>query len=199
MKKILTIIMLMVCASYLKAQYVRPAGDNSTTQGTQPGQQTAQQPNDFWSKISIGGSFGLQFGDITFVGISPLINYRVNDDLEIGVGPIYQYYSYTDTYYNYSYSSSIYGGRIVAMYFLPGQLSHLFFIGEYDFLNVPDYYSPFVGITRANIGIPLAGIGIRRPIGEHSYVIITGMWDFSNSALSPYANPIISAGLDLGI
>ena len=197
MKKILTVVMLMVCVSYLKAQYVRPSGDNSTP-AAQPGQQPAQQP-DFWSKVSIGGSFGLQFGDITYVALSPLINYRINDNLEIGIGPVYQYYKYTDSYYNYTYSTSIYGGRIVAMCFLPGELSHIFIIGEYDLLNVPDYYSPFVGVTRANIGIPLVGLGLRRPIGEHSYFILTGMWDLSNSALSPYVNPNISAGVDLGL
>ena len=114
MKKIVTIILLMASVVALKAQYVRPEGENSTSQQqtTQP-----QQQSDFWSHVSVGGNFGLQFGNITFVALSPLINYHFNDYLMIGVGPIYQYFSYNDPTYNYSYSSSIYGGRIAALCF----------------------------------------------------------------------------------
>ena len=196
MKRILTIIAFMAGTICLKAQYVRPAGDNSASSSTTPQQ---SQPYNFWSHVSIGGSLGLQFGNVTFVGISPLLNYHINDYVEIGAGPIYQYFSYNDPYYNYSYSTSIYGGRITALCFLPGQLSHIFIMGEYDIINVPDYYSPIAAITRATIEIPLVGVGVRRPIGEHSYLIVSGLWDLSNSVLSPYQNPIITAGIDVGI
>ncbi|HTA82227.1 MAG TPA: hypothetical protein VK783_04820 [Bacteroidia bacterium] len=193
MKKLFFAGMIMVLSLSSHAQYTRE--DTDSNKARHP--QAATDQDSFWKHLSIGGGFGLQFGTITFVALSPLFNYHVTNDLIVGAGPMYQYVNNTEPYYGFTYS--IYGGRISATYFLPGVLNNVALLAEYDVLNVPDYYSPFPQITRAYVYIPLLGIGFRRPIGEHSYYIITGMWDFSNSLLSPYANPTISAGVDFGM
>lgn len=198
MKRLLLISLVLLLSFSVNAQYTRddaPASLSDSGRGQKP-----PQPYNFWDHVSIGGNFGLQFGQVTFVGLSPLMNYHFNDNFTAGIGPIYQYLNITDpTGYYAPYTSSIYGGRVTATYYLPGNLSYLFVMGECDVINVPDYYSSFANITRATITIPLAGIGTRRPIGANSYLTLAALWDFSNSPLSPYSNPIIIAGIDIGM
>jgi len=191
MKRLVTIFLLFLGWSKCYAQYVR--------QDTVPGQRhTAPAPYNFEDHISIGGNVGLQFGNVTIVGISPLINYHVSNSFIVGVGPIYQYYNFQESGYS-PYSASIYGGRIVAVNYLPGKLSNIFLMGEYDVVNVP-YYDYFTGYnSRTTIGIPLLGAGYRQPIGSKSYFTIAGLWDFSGSPLSPYSNPVIITGFDFGL
>jgi hypothetical protein len=194
MKKLFFVGMIMILSLSSYAQYTREDGKDSTTT-KKPA--TPSQHNPFWDRVSIGGGFGLQFGILTFVALSPLFSYHITNDLVIGAGPMYQYVDNSDPVYAFSYN--IYGGRLTGTYFLPGRLNNVALMGEYDILNVPDFYSPLPQITRAYVYIPLLGIGLRRPIGEHSYYILSGMWDFSHSLLSPYSNPTISAGVDFGI
>jgi|SRR6185312_2862265 len=185
---LIVFLSLIVPAS---AQYVR--------QDSVPGQHHAPQPYNFWNNVSVGGSFGLQFGDVTFVGISPLLNYHFTSSLIVGAGPIYQYYREVDPLYRINYSSSIYGARIAATYYLPDKLHNVFLSGEYDVVNVP-YFDIFsYTYSRTSIGIPLVGIGYRQPIGEKSYFIVSGMWDLSNNPASPYTNPLILTGFDFGL
>lgn len=193
MKKLIItgIVVILSLTSY--AQYAR----EDTPDSARPASKNAFGRSPFWDHVSVGGGFGLQFGTLTFVAVSPLFNYRVTSDFTIGVGPMYQYVNNSDPVYGFTYS--IYGARIRSFYCLPGRLNNVYIVGEYDILNVPDYYSPFPQITRATIEIPLAGIGIRRPIGTSSFYTLEFLYDFSNSALSPYANPVINAGLDFGI
>jgi len=191
MKKAGILFALLICLlATANAQYVR--------QDSVPGQQYHPPlPYDFWQNTSIGGSFGLQFGTVTFLGISPLLNYHFTSDFMIGVGPIYQYYRYND--FGYDYSSSIYGARIAAVYYLPERLHNIFITAEYDAINVP-YIDPFTfANSRTSIGIPLVGVGYRQPIGEKSYFMISGLWDLSNNPSSPYTNPIILTGFDFGL
>ncbi len=191
MKKAVLAGMIIILSLPLYAQYTREDGRDSSAM------KPAHQRNPFWDRISVGGGLGLQFGTLTYIALSPLVSYHITNDLIIGAGPLYQYVNNSDPLYDFNYSA--YGGRITGTYFLPGRLNNIALLGEYDVWNVPDYYSPFPQITRAYVYIPLLGIGLRRPLGEHSYYIITGMWDFSHSILSPYANPTISAGVDFGI
>ena len=199
MKRILLIGSLLIFSLIGKAQYTRE--DAPPPQAMAPSQ-SSTPPNTespFWSRVSIGGGFGLQFGDPTLVGLSPLFNYFIIKDVEIGIGPMYQYFRIYDQFGN-SYTSTSYGGRISASIFLPGRLANLYIHGEYDVLNVPDNYSVFTNVTRATLAFPLAGLGLRRPIGDNSYYYILFSYNFNNSLLSPYfSNPVMEAGFDFGI
>jgi hypothetical protein len=201
MKKFFLVGIVVISSLVSHAQYTRE--DSPTPADKQPAPTTQNAPSsgyDFWKHVSIGGGLGLQFGDYTIISCSPLFNYHFDKSFVLGIGPIYQYISITDpTGYYPTYRSSIYGGRIRAIYFLPGSLANLFLIGEYDILNVPDPYSIFTNETRATVPIPLFGIGLRRPISENSYLSLEALWDFSGSALSPYTNPLIIGGIDIGI
>ncbi|HSY76342.1 MAG TPA: hypothetical protein VK890_05770, partial [Bacteroidia bacterium] len=195
MKKLFLTGSLILLSLALQAQYTRE--DAPPPQASQPVPNTAPQ-SKFWNNVSVGGGFGLQFGTVTYVTLSPLFNYHILDDIEIGIGPMYQYLNII--YLNDNYTSTTYGGRISASIFLPGRLSNLYIHGEYDVLNVPDVYSFISNVTRATIGFPLAGLGLKRPLSDKSFYYLLFSYNFNNTLLAPYfSNPVIEAGLDIGI
>jgi hypothetical protein len=66
------------------------------------GQTTAQQPSNFdFSKLELGGNFGLSFGnDASSVIIAPQIGYVFTPKLSAGVGVNYSYYRYSPNPHN---------------------------------------------------------------------------------------------------
>ncbi len=197
MKRIVFTLSLLLAALTMQAQYVRE--DAPPPQATQ-GISKAPIQGSFWDKVSIGGGFGLQFfTGGTFIGLSPLFNYHPTDNFVFGIGPMYQYLNLYDQAGD-NFTSVSYGGRISASYFLPGRLSNLFIHGEYDVMNVPDFYSVFTNLTRVTLSFPLAGLGIRRQLSDKSCYYFLCSWNFNNTPLAPYlSNPVIEAGLDFGI
>jgi len=185
------LLFIFIFTGRTNAQYVR--GDSI------PRQNKPAKPFNFWDHVSVGGNFGLQFGTYTFVALSPLLDYHFNSHFIVGAGPIYQYYKYQDPTYNYVYTSSVYGGRVVAFGYLPGNLSNVFAMGEYDVINVPYINYLLNENTRMTVGIPLLGGGYRQPIGVRTYFTLAGLWALSNSQYYTYQNPVILAGFDIGI
>jgi hypothetical protein len=184
------LVLVFILSVTTEAQYVR---FDSTS-----GQYKPPQPYNFMNHVSFGGNFGLQFGQTTIVALSPLMNYHFTSSIVIGAGPIYQYYKIEDPYYGASYSGSIYGGRVVALAYLPGSLSKIFLMGEYDVINIP-YFDTFTyEYSRTTLTIPLVGGGYRQPVGDKMFFTLAALWDLSGSQLSPYTNPIIEAGFDVG-
>jgi hypothetical protein len=190
------LILLFSLSSF--AQYAREDGKDSTKIPASS-QKKPIPRNPILDHISIGGSCSLELGSLTYIAVAPLLGYRVSDEIMIAAGPMYQYFSISDN--TGTYANNIYGGRADAYVFLPGRLRNFFIQGEYEVLNVPDDYSVFANITRAVVAIPLAGAGIRRPLGEKSYYTLSGLWDFSHSPLSPYYFDrfVVTAGVDFGI
>src|ERR1700757_5078554 len=103
MKKTLLVGMIILLSLPLYAQYTREDGKDSSSMKPAP----PRQRNPFWDRISIGGGLGLQFGTLTFVALSPLVSYRITNDLIVGLGPMYQYVDNEDPIYGFKYS--IYG------------------------------------------------------------------------------------------
>lgn len=52
------------------------------------------------SKLTLGGSFGLQFGDYTTINIAPQVGYSFNKYINAGAGITYTYYK-DNYYYNF--------------------------------------------------------------------------------------------------
>lgn len=70
-----------------------------------------------------GGSFGLQFGTITAIDISPILGYRFTENIVAGIGATYQYYR--NGRYIPAVQTDIYGGRtFVRFYFLQKLFLH---------------------------------------------------------------------------
>ncbi len=187
----------------MHAQYVRPS--DQSTSPPPPGPLAQQPDNSFANHLSIGGSFALQFGDVTFVELEPLLSYHLNESFMIGVGPIYQYQNVSDQLYGYAYTASVYGGRVAALYFLPDDLSKIFVMGEFDALNVPEASLNSYQINRGYITLPMLGIGYKEVISDKFFFCIYGLWNFNNSPYNPFSStsdpavPIINFGMDIGL
>lgn len=150
-------------------------------------------------RFFFGGNLGLQFGNLTFVDLSPLVGYKITEKLHAGLGATYIYYKYKDAYLKYE--TNIYGGRVFGRYY---PLENLFAHAEYEVLNmeVPKTVT-FLGTTsttyiRDNINSLLVGGGYALPIGGSSSVIMMLLFNVIEEEYSPYQNPIIRIGFNAG-
>jgi len=162
------------------------------------------------SRIFFGGGLGLQFGDVTLIDVSPMVGYRFTDKLAAGVTLTYKYYKVRNYYAYYlnlpsdDLKSNIYGGSLFTRYFL---FENLFAQAEYEYLLYSyDAYEQNIGgsgyLKKAEtIDLPsfFLGGGYRQPIGGRTFFTITVLYNFSESPYSPYSNPIIRAGISVGM
>lgn len=147
-----------------------------------------KEKEPFIDKLFWGGNVGAWIGNPTFVDLSPLIGYKVTEKFQVGIGGIYNYYSYT--YNNYKYSVNFYGGRVMARYFI---LENVYAQAGYDRINRdnPYSYKPDARIWIENF---LVGGGLRYPVSDHIYCAASALWNLNDTPLSPYPNPIIQIG-----
>lgn len=143
-------------------------------------------------RLFFGGYFGLQFGSITLIDVSPLIGLNVSTNFAVGLGLTYQYYS--EKYQSYSYSTNIFGGRGFARYYF---IQNLFAQAEYEILNFEAPVSP-IETERVNVHGLLVGGGYRQMIGERSFASIVVLWNLNENIYSPYSNPVIRMGFGVG-
>jgi hypothetical protein len=151
--------------------------------------------NPFKDKFYTGGGFGFQFGDYTFVQVSPILGYYVNENLSVGIGAAYQYAN--SSFYNFS--THTYGGSVFGRYII---WRNIFAYTEYEFLNI-DYAELLsnnkIRKQRMNISSFFVGGGYRQMIGEKSAMILMVLWNLDDSPYSPYVNPVLRIGLEIGL
>lgn len=152
------------------------------------GQESVQPKESFSDRLFFGGNFGLMFGTITYVEISPLVGYRITERLSAGPGVSYIYLQDN----RFGLSTSIYGGRLFARYNIT---DYLFGHGEYEVLNRE---SPYSLEGRINVTSIFVGVGYRQRIGPNSFLSIMGLWNLNDSEYSIYRNPIIRMGFSTG-
>jgi hypothetical protein len=142
----------------------------------------------FIDRLFWGGNVGAWIGNPTFVDLSPLIGYKVTEKFSVGVGAIYNYYSYR--YNNFKYEAHFYGGRIMGRYFI---LENVYLQAGYDRINRDNPYS-FKPDARIWIENVLIGGGLRYPVSDNIFCVASGLWNLNDTPLSPYPNPIIQIG-----
>lgn len=148
----------------------------------------------FKDRIYIGGNLGLQFGNETYIDISPLVGYKFTEKVTAGAGITYIYYRYKDSYYNYN--TSIYGGRIFGRYFfIPSLFAH----AEVELLNMELFNTSSYEYYRKNIISPFVGGGYIQRIGSNSGIYLMLLYNLNDSAESPYSNPIVRIGFNVGL
>jgi hypothetical protein len=151
--------------------------------------------NPFKDKFYTGGGFGLQFGDYTLVQVSPILGYRINENLSVGIGAAYQYAK--SNYYNFS--TNTYGGSVFGRYII---WRNIFAYTEYEFLNIE--YAELLSTNkirkqRMNVSSIFVGGGFRQMIGENSAMVFMVLWNLDDSPYSPYVNPVLRIGLEIGL
>jgi hypothetical protein len=165
-------------------------------------------------RIVFGGNFGLSFGSITYVELSPKIGYKVKPRFVAGIGLKYIYYNEdTDyniggTWYNYSYESKVFGGSIFGQYTLLKdlhesigiQIGDIVLYTEIEELNVNAYKIDPLGFYsddgRTWITSTLVGGGIYQPIGPRAGVHLLILYNLTDEIFSPYDNPVIRIGFN---
>lgn len=147
-----------------------------------------QQP--FVDRLRAGGSFGLSFGSVTNVNLSPMVGYELTEKLVGGVGATLMYFR--SRYY--SISTAYYGGRGFLMYSVFPMVN---LIGEIEGMNVEGSYQ-----KRQWLASPLIGASYSQPIGNklvkgvHFTVLYNLSYNnqidqYSGQNLSPYSSPFV--------
>lgn len=147
----------------------------------------------FMDKVFVGGNVGFQFGTVTFAEVSPLIGYRITEKISAGIGATYQYYRYKDP--TYELATNVYGGRVFGRYFFT---DYLFAHAEYEYLNLEAF--DFYPRRRVDVESVLVGGGyFQRIDGSHSGIYIMLLYNLTESLYTPYSNPILRIGINLGL
>lgn len=146
----------------------------------------------FRDRLYFGGNVGAWFGSTTYVNIQPLVGCRITKEFSVGGGFTYNYLSVD--YGGQKYSSTIYGPSVFARYLI---FENLFAQVGVDHLSVPDYYS-ILPNDRAWVDNILIGGGYRQPFMDNGSFIAMIFYNVNETPLSPYPNPIIQIGFNIG-
>lgn len=149
-------------------------------------------------RIVFGGGLALQFGNATLIDISPIIGYKLTDRLIIGTGLTYKYNYIKDYYYApaTNYQSNTFGGSIWGRYYV---LENFFAHTEVEQLHTSYSLTPNGGSEAIDITSVLIGGGYRQRISQRVSFNIMVLYNLNDSPFSPYSNPIIRAGINVGM
>lgn len=146
-------------------------------------------------RLFFGGSFGLQFGTITNIEVSPLVGFWLLPRVAVGAGPSFQYYK--DPYG----STAIYGGRAMLQLTLIQDLNNIiplglntgiFVTGSYEALSLEkSFFLDPLESGRLYYGSFLAGAGISQPTGSRSSMNIIFLWSVTGNDYGIYDTPEI--------
>ena len=145
----------------------------------------------FIDRLFTGGNVGAQFGTVTFIDVSPLVGYKFTEKIAAGIGATYQYYHYHDQLYDFE--TNVYGGRVFGRYMIR---EFLFAHVEYEYLNLEAFDFQR---RRVDVGSLMAGGGYIQRIGDHAAIVAMILYNFTESVYTPYSNPIIRVGFNIGL
>ena len=142
-------------------------------------------PFKLTDKLFYGGNFGMQFGKVTLLELSPQIGYYVNDYVGIGISATGMYYR--NKLSNPLISDFIYGGSIFSQLYI---MKFLIIHAEAQALN-GKYYPPTLNYAvRVWDYAFLVGGGYRQKIGKKGAINTMVLWNFNETETSFYTNPI---------
>lgn len=150
---------------------------------------------DWKERIFFGGNLGLQFGTITNIEVSPLVGYRINNNLSAGLGLTYIYYKI-----NFDnrpdYKTDIYGGRIFARRAIS---ENIFLHAEYESLNF-EFVRSDGSLLREWVPGMFLGGGFIQPVGRNVAFVAMALYNVLHDDLrSPYNSPlVIRVGINVG-
>lgn len=158
------------------------------------GQQNREQAPPLRERIFFGGNFGLQFGTITDIQVSPVIGVWLLPRLAVAAGPNYRFYKYG------SEKTNIYGFKTYMEFVLVKNLGSVLPVGsntgiflhiEDEWLNLESAFwkQPPVFSDRFNINTVLAGGGLSQQIGRRGSMNILILWALNDSGYGIYSYP----------
>jgi hypothetical protein len=166
-------------------------------------QKDKEESPPFKERLFYGGSFGLQFGSITDIQVSPVIGYWLLPRLNVAVGPDYRYYK--DQFDR----TTIYGGKGYLQFVVIQDINKVIPMGVHTgiFLHMEDellslksaFWKPAPSYPsilpyksdRFYLNTVLAGVGISQQIGRRSSLNFIVLWALNDSGYNIYSNPEI--------
>lgn len=147
------------------------------------------QGSDWKDRIYAGGGFGLQFGTITNIEVSPLIGYRITENFSAGLGVTYIYYKIDLDPPRDDFETNIYGGRVFARRNITDQF---FLHGEFESLNLEFFNVNDGTINREWVPGLFIGGGYFMPLGRNAGFSAMALYNVIHDDLkSPYNSPLV--------
>ena len=147
-------------------------------------------------RLFFGGNFGLQFGSVTDIQISPVAGIWLLPRVAVALGPNYRYYK------GWNGKTSIYGAKAYTQFniiqdlgsFIPvGSQTSIFAHLENELLSLESAfwktYSAEAG--RFYVNTILAGGGISQKMGRRASIDIMVLWPLNEPLYSIYSSPEI--------
>jgi hypothetical protein len=138
-------------------------------------------------RVVWGGGFGMQFGDVTMIEISPKIGYRLTQRALLGAGGSYIYYR--EDYRSAGsgvYKTTFFSANLFGNYeFIENLFGHI----EYEALNFEYFNQNINDYQKKWIGNFFIGPGYRQPIGDRGFIQISLLYNLNYTSLSPYPSP----------
>jgi hypothetical protein len=156
-------------------------------------------------RLFFGGNFGLLFGTITNIEISPLVGYYLTPRLAAGAGIRFEYFR--DKGFYEPYQTTIYGANLFSRYTIIRDLGEGLNIGlntgifaqvEYEALSLEKAYfePPYTEDGRFTVHSVLVGGGLIQPVGRRSAFLVTILYNLNETSRSPYSNPVVRIGFN---
>lgn len=160
------------------------------------GQRTREEPPPVKERLFYGGSFGLQFGTLTDIEVSPVIGFWVLPRISFAAGPEYRFYKY------YTDRTSIYGGKAYMEMIVLRNINSVIPIGsntniifhlEDELLSLESSFwkNPPITEDRFYVNTLLAGGGLSQQIGRRSSINFYVLFALNESLYGIYSNPEI--------
>jgi hypothetical protein len=184
------------------------AQDVYTSSGKRVGDsKKRQEPKGFdLQRLIVGGGIGLGFGEVTNISVSPIVGYRITDNLSAGIGLGFQYFRVKDQFYVYNQATQDHEYYpLKSTFFYPSVWARYivyrnFFVhleGEYDMQSFTAYENattvngdPVKYKLKYNSPAALVGAGLRQPISDRASLVIIALYDVLQHEYSPYRNRI---------
>ncbi|MGC8865520.1 MAG: hypothetical protein ACP5O2_07340 [Bacteroidales bacterium] len=140
------------------------------------------------NRTELGGNFGIQFGRLTLIEISPRLGYWFTDYLVGGVGTSL---IFMDDDREGGFTGSIYSVSIFSRLY---PAYNYYLQGEYVKVNTALPAGGGVVYRIWSEGL-LLGVGYVQLLGGNSSLNVSLLWDVIGQKNFPYSNPIINAGI----
>lgn len=186
----LLLILALLTSFSLSAQF-ETASDSSSSSSTYKGQKSKPQSPPLSERINVGGGLDLRFGEITVIGLTPLIAYKVTDKFMLGTILTYRYFK--DNRPGIQYSTSTYGVTPFARY---NVFKGLFAHAEYEMLYGEYYYND--GAKWINSLLVGGGYGV--PLGNKGFAGVYVLWNLTPDPQYPlYEQPVVRMSFGVGL
>jgi hypothetical protein len=191
--KFLITILICINSLFSFSQETKPAFPNSQSATPENSKPNQKEFDSFFDRLYVGGNVGAWFGTTTYINLSPAVGCMINKKFSLGVTGTYNYYS--QKYYGQKYVSTLYGGGLFGRYLI---FENLFAQVQWEHLSVPDFTSPLPN-SRAWVDNLLVGGGFRQKFSDRGSFIAAIYYNINQTPLSPYQNPIVQVGFNIGL